>query len=86
VEVDGTFVGDENNFQGPVTIKLTPRQPELTIRYTLDGSLPGDSWQDYKGPIVIEQTSFFRAGLFKGDAQVGRLVGGWFHKDGDKND
>jgi len=81
IQVQGQFVGDENTFQEPITITLTPRLKGLTIKYTLDNSLPNKNWKVYTGPIKASQTVYLRAGLFdEKDVQQGYLVGSWFRR------
>ena len=41
----------------------------LSIKYTLDNSLPNEKWEVYSGPITLEQTAYFRAGLFDEQAR-----------------
>ncbi len=81
IETNGTFTGDENTFTEPLTITLVPRVKGLTLKYTLDNSMPNDKWLTYTGPITADQTVHLRAGLFdaKG-AQQGHLVGSWFNR------
>jgi hexosaminidase len=75
----GKFVGDENTFTEPFTLRLIPQRPGLTLKYTLDNSLPNERWKSYSGPITVDQTVHLRAGLFDDQgAQQGRLVGSWF--------
>lgn len=79
IRASGPFAQDENTFTQPMTITLTPRVPGLTIRYTLDNSLPNESWKVYQGPIAVEETVHLRAGLFDAAGrQQGYLVGSWF--------
>ncbi|MEI7900094.1 MAG: family 20 glycosylhydrolase [bacterium] len=81
IQVQGAFVQDENTFTDPLVITLEPRVKGLTVKYTLDNSLPSDRWKIYAGPITADQTVHLRAGLFdaKG-AQQGYLVGSWFNR------
>jgi hexosaminidase len=76
VRTQGKFVRDENTFTEPLTLTLTPNRPGLTLKYTLDNSLPNERWQTYAGPITIDQTVHVRAGLFNDQGlQQGHLVG-----------
>ena len=79
IQVQGKLIDNENTFTEPLTISLHAHRPGLTLKYTLDNSLPNDRWQTYLGPFNVDRTVFVRAGLFD-DAgrQQGRLVGGWF--------
>lgn len=79
IQVQGTFVRDENTFEQPIVITLVPKRKGLTIKYTLDNSLPNEKWKVYTGPITLEQTAHLRAGLFDHlGVQQGYLVGSWF--------
>ena len=81
IQVKGSFILNENTFVEPLTITLVPRVKGLTVKYTLDNSLPNDKWKTYDGPITADKTVHLRAGLFnaKGDQQ-GHLVGSWFNR------
>lgn len=81
IQVQGTLTQDENTFTDPLTITLVPKIKGLTLKYTLDNSMPNDKWKAYTGPITADQTIHLRAGLFdsKG-AQQGHLVGSWFNR------
>ena len=81
IETKGTFTGDENSFTDTLIITLVPRVTGLTLKYTLDNSMPNDKWLTYTGPITADQTVHLRAGLFdaKGALQ-GHLVGSWFNR------
>jgi len=79
VQVQGKFAGDENTFTEPLSLTLIPNRPGLTLKYTLDNSLPNERWQSYAGPITVDQTVHLRAGLFDDQgAPQGPLVGSWF--------
>jgi hexosaminidase len=98
IQVQGQLVRDENTFDEPLTVTLTPRplphppsrggegagggrDAGLTIKYTLDNSLPNKNWKVYTEPLKLEQTAHLRAGLFDDkDAQQGYLVGSWFRR------
>ena len=82
IQVKGTFTHDENTFTEPLTITLVPRVAGLTLKYTLDNSLPNDKWLPYTAPLKTGETVHLRAGLFDGKGvQQGHLVGSWFkHK------
>ncbi len=84
IRTNGRFVRDENTFTEPFQLTLAPRDPgrRLTVKYTLDNSLPNDNWRVYRGPITIDKTVHLRAGLFDDHgAQQGYLVGGWFKSE-----
>jgi hypothetical protein len=79
ITVKGKLVNDENTFTEPITIDLEPRQKGLTLKYTLDNSLPNENWKRYDGPITVERTVHLRAGLFDHHGQQhGNLVGAWY--------
>ena len=79
---EGTLVRDEITFEDPVTVSLTAkRQAGLTIRYTLDNSIPNDGWKTYDGPIKLTNTAHLRAGLFdETGKQHGYLSGAWLKR------
>ncbi len=80
IQVEGSFTQDENTFADPLTITLVPRVAGLTLKYTLDNSLPNSKWQEYSAPIKATETVHLRAGLFDGGGvQQGHLVGSWFN-------
>ena len=80
IKIKGSFTSDENTFTDPLAITLEPRVKGLTLKYTLDNSMPNDKWMTYGGPITADKTVHLRAGLFddKG-VQQGHLVGSWFN-------
>jgi len=81
IKVEGKFVRDENTFEEPITVTLVPRHKGLTLRYTLDNSMPNERWKVYTGPVRIEKTVHLRAGLFdERGVQQGYLVGSWFRR------
>jgi len=83
LKTEGEFTTDEHTFRGSLTVKLASRKPGFTIRYTLDNSLPGPTWETYGDPLVINKPVYLRAGLFdKSGKQSGGLVGAWFKPEG----
>jgi hexosaminidase len=81
IQVQGEFTRDENTFTEPITITLLPKQKGLTVKYTLDNSMPNANWKTCTEPIKAEQTVHLRAGLFnEKDEQQGYLVGSWFRR------
>jgi uncharacterized repeat protein (TIGR03806 family) len=52
-------------FNGPVEVSLTADDPAAEIRYTLDGTVPGQSDKRYEAPIKIGASSVLRARAFK---------------------
>ena len=82
VEADGKFADGENTFHEPFRLALKARKPGLTVKYTLDNSLPSGRWEVYEKPFLVERTAYLRAGLFDSRGQQeGRLVGGWFRSE-----
>jgi len=68
-------------FEEPITVTLAAKKSHagLSVKYTLDNSLPDEKWKVYNGPIKLEQTAHLRAGLFDAQgAQQGYLAGHWF--------
>jgi hexosaminidase len=81
IQVKGALVRDENTFEEPLLVTLVPRRPGLTLKYTLDNSMPNKGWKAYTGPIPVDKTVHLRAGLFDGkDELQGHLVGSWFRR------
>jgi hexosaminidase len=81
ITAKAVFSPDENTFTSPLKLTLAPthEQQGLSLKYTLDNSLPNAAWQTYSGPITTEKTVYLRAGLFDAEGkQVGPLAGGWF--------
>lgn len=60
---------NSGNYTGSVTVSITSPQPDVTIRYTTNGSWPTAASPVYTGPITLDETT------------VMRVVG--FHADGD---
>jgi hexosaminidase len=54
IRVQGKFIRDENTIEQPIVITLVPKRKGLTIKYTLDNSLPNEKWKVYAGPITLE--------------------------------
>jgi uncharacterized repeat protein (TIGR03806 family) len=52
-------------FKGPVEISLTASEPGADIRYTLDGSAPGQKDPRYEKPIKLTDPAVLRARAFK---------------------
>jgi hexosaminidase len=79
VRVQGRFTDGENTFSEPLTVTLASNKPGMTIKYTLDNSMPNEHWQTYSSPFTIDQTVHLRAGLFDPQGQrQGNLTGAWF--------
>ncbi len=52
-------------FQQPVEVALAADEPGTEIRYTLDGSVPGNSDPRYEGPIKLGAPTVLRARSYK---------------------
>jgi hypothetical protein len=53
-------------YDQPITLTLTTDTPGAVIRYTRDGSMPGENQgRVYHEPLLISQTTFVRAAAFK---------------------
>ena len=53
------------SFKGPVTVTLTSEDAGAEIRYTVDGSAPGETDLLYKGPVRIDGPAVLRARAYK---------------------
>jgi uncharacterized repeat protein (TIGR03806 family) len=60
-----TFSPAPGTHHGPVRITITQPEPEVTVRYTLDGSVPTSSDPAYKGPLQLSEATTIRAKAFK---------------------
>jgi uncharacterized repeat protein (TIGR03806 family) len=49
----------------PVEISLTSSEPDVEIRYTLDGTVPGTTDKLYDGPIKLSEPAVLRTRAFK---------------------
>jgi hypothetical protein len=58
------------NYSGSVTITISTIDPDLTIRYTLDGKAPTSTSTIYTGPITIDETTVLRCAAFSSDASI----------------
>ncbi|MFN0275101.1 MAG: CotH kinase family protein [Chitinophagales bacterium] len=58
------------NYVGSVTVTISTADPDLTIRYTLDGKAPTSSSTLYTGPITIDETTVLRCVAFSADATI----------------
>ena len=78
IQVRGQFA-EGNTFTKPITVTLAPSRKDLTIKYTLDNSMPGKHWKTYTTPLTLKRTAHVRAGLFdRQGRRQGYLSGGWF--------
>ncbi|MCP4643902.1 MAG: alpha-L-fucosidase [bacterium] len=55
---------DTGDFIGSQEVRLSTDVPGATIRYTLDGSDPGEDAQVYTGPFTISETTTVKARAF----------------------
>lgn len=58
------------NYPGSVTVTITSIDPDVTIRYTTDGSVPTATSTIYSGPISITSTKVVRTAAFSSDADI----------------
>ncbi|MEZ5304445.1 MAG: CotH kinase family protein [Verrucomicrobiales bacterium] len=61
-------------FGGAQSVSLSTTAPGATIRFTLDGSVPGSDSPAYSGPITIAQTAVLRARAFEPNHIPGPLA------------
>ena len=60
------FSQERGFYEEPFSLKLSCRTEDASIRYTLDGSVPGlDNGQVYRAPLVIAKTSIVRAVAYR---------------------
>lgn len=52
-------------FETPQTVELSCAEPDVVIRYTMDGSDPTENSISYAGPIIIEDFTRLKAKSFK---------------------
>lgn len=63
---DTKFTPDRGFYDQPQSVTITTLTSGATIRYTMDGSKPTESYGSiYSGPISITQTTVLRAAAFK---------------------
>ena len=56
-------------YESPFALTLLTGEPNGTIRYTLDGSLPTEeTGQEYRQPLLIDSTAIVRATVFRDGA------------------
>lgn len=56
---------DRDRFDQPMTVTLSTDVAKAEIRYTLDGSTPGETSLLYKKPFTISNSTFVKAKTFK---------------------
>lgn len=59
---------------GKVVVRLSKQAPGLVLRYTMDGREPGAGSALYKGPVSVEKTCVFKAGVFRGGRLMGKVL------------
>ncbi len=59
------FSVDAGIFNDPFTLELSVDDPDVNIRYTLDGSVPTSDSTLYVGPLTVERTRCIRAAAFR---------------------
>jgi uncharacterized repeat protein (TIGR03806 family) len=59
------FFPPAGKYAGTVAVTLIHPEPGVTIRYTLDGSVPTTADPIYQGPIKLEEATTVRAKAFK---------------------
>ena len=52
-------------YTGSESVTITHPDPAVTIRYTTDGSIPGNSSDSYNNPITIDESGSLRAVAFR---------------------
>lgn len=57
-------------YTGPLTVDLTTTEPNATIRYTTNGTLPTSSSPVYTSPITLSATTVLKAITFSNNAQI----------------
>ncbi|HWW02560.1 MAG TPA: chitobiase/beta-hexosaminidase C-terminal domain-containing protein [Candidatus Acidoferrum sp.] len=60
-----TFSPPSGNYSGPLEVTLKHPEPGVTLRYTLDGSVPTTSDPLYEGPIKLIEPTTVRAKAFR---------------------
>ena len=61
-------------FSGPVTISLESRLKGVTLKYTLDGSVPTDSSPTYRRSLTLDRDATVRAAILRDRVAVGPIV------------
>ena len=68
-------------YQDDVLVTLTSPDPNATIRYTTDGSDPGDTSPAFRLPLVLTTTTAVKARLFKSGHTAGAIVSATYTLD-----
>lgn len=58
------------SYSGSVNVEMQTADPDATIHYTLDGTVPTETDPIYSGPVAISQTSVVKARAFNGDPAI----------------
>ena len=61
-------------YQGVININFTNSNPLVTMRYTLDGSLPNLESSSYSASIVVNSTTVIRAQSFQDDYLPSKVI------------
>jgi hexosaminidase len=63
-------------------ITLTSNDPDVTIRYTLDGSLPSEASKLYKGLFTLKQSATIQTRAYRNHTALGNIYAQtfWIHK------
>lgn len=61
-QLDRPDIGSEGGaFAGPQTVTIDPNEPDSTVRYTLDGTLPtANNGVTYTGPLIVSASATLR--------------------------
>lgn len=62
-----------NAEEGTISMKMETENPEGEIRYTTDGTDPGENSEIYRSPLYPGHTMIVKAGLFQGEKLIGRI-------------
>jgi hypothetical protein len=57
-------------FTGSVTVSLSTTEPDALIRYTTDGTEPGNQSPVYDQPLTFSQTTVLKAATFSNNPQI----------------
>jgi mono/diheme cytochrome c family protein len=60
-----TFSLLAGTYETPINLRLIHPDPAVTIRYTIDGSVPTSADPAYEGPITVSEPTTVRARAFK---------------------
>ena len=57
-------------YQDSVMVEIINNDPGTTLRYTMDGTNPTNTSEEYTGPIVLSETTVIKAAAFSNEADV----------------